>query len=195
MSDRDILDASRVDTWRGGSSFTLANLLHRTAFRITWLLLARWTLPKWHGWRRMILRGFGATIAPTAGIYPSARIWSPANLEVGDYAFIGPDVTVYSMGRIVLEPYALVSQGAYICAGTHDIEDVNFQLRSAPIRIEARAWVAAQAFVGPGVTVGRGAVLGARSFAFKNLEPWTVYVGNPAKAIKPRNVRFPDCPN
>lgn len=194
MSDTDILDASKIDTWRGGASFSLANRLYRVAFQVAWLLLARWTLPKWHGWRRLVLRAFGAKIAPKGAVYPSARIWSPANLEVGDYAFIGPGVNVYSQGPIVIEPYALVSQGAYLCTGTHDIEDLNFQLRTKPIRIGARAWIAAEAFVGPGVTVGRGAVLGARACAFRDLEPWTVYAGNPAKPLKPRNVRFPDCP-
>src|SRR5450756_1535530 len=192
--DSGIIAADEVDTWRGGASFSLRNRIYRLTFQLIWLLLARWTLPRWHGWRRLILRAFGATIAPHAGIYPSARIWSPENLEVGDYAFIGPGVEVYSMGKITLEPYALISQRAHLCAGTHDIEDVNFQLCAAPFRIHARAWGATDAFVGPGVTIGRGAVLGARSVTFRDLDPWTVNVGNPANHIKDRRVRFPDCP-
>ncbi len=188
-----ILDASKVNTWRGEASFALANRIYRLGFAVAWLLLARWTPPQWRAWRRALLRAFGAEIAATASIYPSANIWSPANLAVGDYACIAPGARIYSMARITLEPYALVSQRAHLCAGAHDIEDPNFQLRASPIVIGARAWVAAEAFVGPGVSVGRGAVLGARGCAFRDLEPWTVYVGNPAKAIKPRKVRFPDC--
>lgn len=193
MGDTDILDASKTDPWRGGASFPLTHRLYRMAFQLAWLFLARWTLPMWHGWRSLILRAFGAKIGTGAHVYPSARIWSPDKLEVGDFACIGPGVNVYSMARITLEPYSIVSQGSELCAGTHDIEDVNFQLKAAPIVVGARAWIAAQAFVGPGVTVGRGAVLGARGCAFKDLDPWTVYAGNPAKAIKLRRVRFPDC--
>ncbi len=188
----NILDARTRDTWRSGASFTLRNRIYRIVWAAIWWLLASWTPPALHRWRRLLLRLFGAKIAPTAGVYPSARIWSPANLEVGDFAFIGPKVTVYSMAKITFGPYSLASQGAHICAGTHDIEDPHFQLQARPIIVGYRAWVAAEAFVGPGVTIGDGAVLGARSCAFKNLEPWTVYVGNPARAIKPRNVRFAD---
>jgi putative colanic acid biosynthesis acetyltransferase WcaF len=85
----------------------------------------------------------------------------------------------------------MVSQGAHLCTGTHDIEDVHFQLESRAITIGARAWVAADAFVGPGVRIGDGAVLGARGCTFRNLEPWTVYIGNPAQPLRKRNVRFP----
>lgn len=187
----DILDARKTDTWKSGASFSRRNRLYRLLWSATWLLLAAWTPPPLHAWRRMLLRLFGARIASTAGIYPSARIWSPANLVMGEYAFIGPRVTVYSMATITFEPYSLASQGAHICAGTHDIEDVHFQLQARPIHIGFRAWVAAEAFVGPGVTVGEGAVLGARACAFRDLEPWTVHVGNPARAMKPRKVRFP----
>ena len=190
----DILDAGKVDTWRGGASFTLSSRLYRLAWSITWVLLASWTPNMLFGWRRFLLRLFGAKIAPTAGIYPTARIWSPANLEVGDYAFIAARVTVYSMAKITFAPYSLASQDASVVAGTHDIESEDFQLQARPITIGRRAWIAAEAFVGPGVTVGEGAVLGARGCAFKDLEPWTVYVGNPARAIKARKVRFNDPP-
>lgn len=185
---RDILDAAEHNTWEAGASFSLSNRLFRLAWGVAWFVFAAWTPPPLHGWRRLLLRAFGAKVAPTAGIYGSARIWNPANLEVGHYAFIGPRVTVYSMGKIVFGDYSLASQGAHICAGTHDIEDSNFQLKACPITIGPRAWVAAEAFVGPGVTVGEGAVLGARGCAFSDLAPWSVYAGNPAKLLKPRRM-------
>jgi putative colanic acid biosynthesis acetyltransferase WcaF len=188
----DILDAKRVDPVRGGASFALSNRIYRVAWAITWRLLASWTPAYLHAWRRFLLRLFGAVVSPKAKIYPTASIWSPANLEIGDYACIGPGVIVYSMAKITFAPYSLASQRAHLCAGTHDIEDVHFQLKARPITVHARAWIAAEAFVGPGVTVGEGAVLGARGCAFRNLDAWTVYVGNPARPVKPRQVRFPD---
>jgi putative colanic acid biosynthesis acetyltransferase WcaF len=101
-------------------------------------------------------------------------------------------VTVYNVAKVTLWDYAIVSQGANLCTAGHDIEDRHFQTVARPISIGRRAWVAGEAFVGPGVIVGEGAVLGARGCAFRDLDPWTVYVGNPARALKPRRLRFPD---
>ena len=125
-------------------------------------MLASWTPPFLHLWRRMLLRIFGAKIASTAGIYSSARIWSPANLEMDEFAWVGPRVQVYSMAPTTFASYSLGSLRAHLCAGTHDVEDINFQLQARPIRIGSHAWIAAEAFVGPGVVVGDGAIPGAR---------------------------------
>lgn len=187
----DILDAADHNSWESGASFTLRQRLFRLAWNATWLLLASWTPPPLQGWRRLLLRLFGARLAPTSVVYGSARIWYPPNLELGRFACIGPRVNVYCMAKITLGDYAIASQGAHLCAGTHDIEDVHFQLTARPITIGCRAWVAAEAFVGPGVQIGEGAVLGARAAAFRDLEPWMVHLGNPAAAVKPRRVRFP----
>ena len=184
-----IIDARTADSTEGAASFPLSNRLYRIAWRTTWILLAAWTPPPLFAWRRLLLRLFGANIAPSARVYSTARVWSPANLEMAEHACLGPGAHAYSMALISMGPYALASQGAFLCAGTHDIEHPNFQLRAVPIRIEARAWIAADAFVGPGVVIGEGAVLGARGCAFRNLEPWTVYGGNPAKRLKPRQLR------
>ena len=143
------------------------------------------------GWRRFLLRLFGAEIASTARIYGSARIWYPPNLSVGSHASIGRGVNVYCMGPISIGPYALVSQGAHLCGGTHDIDHPHFQLHARPITLGARAWIAAEAFVGPGVRVGEGAVLGARGVAMRDLMPWTVYGGNPAVVLRRRRVNPP----
>lgn len=187
-----LLDAKISNPLEGGPSFALSHRLTRLLWNITWAVGASWTPPFMRGWRRFLLRLFGAKIASTAGIYGSAKIWYPANLEVGPHAFIGPGVTVYTMAKITFGPYSLASQGAHICAGTHSVEDVAFQLEARPITISARAWIAAEAFVGPGVTVGEGTVLGARAVACKDLEPWGIYVGNPARRLRDRNVRFPE---
>jgi putative colanic acid biosynthesis acetyltransferase WcaF len=189
------LDASKSRPLEGGPSFGFGQRAYRVLWNVTWLLLAAWTPPPLHGWRRLLLKLFGAKVAPTSAIYGSARIWNPSNFEIGAHACVGPRVIVYSMARITFGDYALASQGAHICAGTHDIEDQHFQLKARPIAIGARSWIAAEAFVGLGVTVGEGAVLGARGCTFKDLDPWTVYVGNPARAIKPRKLRPPGPPS
>lgn len=137
-------------------------------------------------WRRFILRLFGAKIASTAKVYPGVKVWYPSNLTMHDHACLAPDVICYCMDMIELGPYALVSQGAYLCGGTHNIDDPNFQLQTKPIVLGANSWVAAQAFVGPGVRIGEHAVLGARGVAFKDLEPHMVYAGNPAVPLRKR---------
>jgi putative colanic acid biosynthesis acetyltransferase WcaF len=185
-----ILSARDVMPREGGPSFSLSHRVFRLLWNTTWLLLASWTPPMLHAWRRNLLRLFGAKIDPTAVIYGSARIWFPPNLEMGPHACLGPRVNCYAMAKIRLEQYALVSQGAHLCAGSHDIDDAHFQLIARSITIGANAWIAAEAFVGPGVTVGEGAVLGARGVAFRDLPPWTVYVGNPARQIRRRNNRL-----
>ena len=182
----NILDAATHRPSDGGPSFSLAHRAYRAAWTVAWALLAAWTPPFFNPWRAALLRLFGAKIAPTARIAASARIWYPANLEMGEQACIGPRVDCYAMARITLGPYALASHGAHLCAGTHDIDDPNFQLKAAPIVLGARSWVAAQAFVGPGVTLGEGAVLGAHGVAFGDLEPWTVYIGNPTREVRKR---------
>ncbi|MBU1348147.1 MAG: putative colanic acid biosynthesis acetyltransferase [Alphaproteobacteria bacterium] len=182
----DPLPAVSSRPLEGGPSFSLRHRLARLTWNITWSLCASWTPPVMRPWRRFLLRLFGAKISATAVIYGTAKIWHPANLTVGDHACIGGGATIYSMAPITLEAWALVSQGAYLCAGTHDIDDPDFQLVTAPIVVGERAWIAAEAFVGPGVSVGAGAVLGARAVAFRDLEPWGVYVGNPAKRTRTR---------
>ncbi len=184
-----VLDANATQPIEGGPSFSLANRLQRAAWGVTWALFAAWTPPPFHAWRGFVLRLFGARVAGTARVYGSARIWFPPNLTIEEHACLGPRVSCYNQAMVVIGARATVSQGAYLCAGSHDISDPNFQLVVKPIQIGSFAWVAADAFVGPGVTMGEGAVLGARAVAFRDLDPWTVYVGNPACEIKKRIMR------
>jgi putative colanic acid biosynthesis acetyltransferase WcaF len=139
-----------------------------------------------HPWRRLILRLFGAKIGRGAHIYSSARIWDPRTLAMNSHACLGPRVDCYSMATITLGAHAIVSQDACLCAGLHDIDDPGFQLMTKPIIVGDRAWVAAGAFVGPGVSIGEGAVLGARAVSFSDVEPWAVYIGNPARRLRER---------
>ena len=181
-----ILDAKQSSSVFGKPSFSLSHRIHRAVWNVTWLFLASWTPPPLHAWRRFLLRLFGAKIAPSARIYGSTKIWYPPNLTMGAYSVIGWGALVYSQGKIELEDFAVVSQRSHLCTGSHDIDDPNFQLITAPILIRRHAWVASDAFVGPGVTVDEGAVLGGRGVTFKSLAAWTVYGGNPAREIRKR---------
>lgn len=184
-----ILDAHLSRPLEGGPSFTLGNRLFRLVWRVSWLVLAAWTPPPLRGWRRILLRAFGAAMAPGADVRASARIWYPPHLAMGAHALIGPRVDCYNIAPVHLGAWAVVSQGARLCTGSHDLSDRHFQLVARRIVLGERAWVAADAFVGPGVGVGPGAVLGACAVAFHDLAPWTVYRGNPAQAVKRRSLR------
>lgn len=180
------LDYNTSNAREGGASFPLRHRLLRAAWTLTWLLLASWTPPPMNAWRLMLLRLFGAKVASTAIVHASVRVWYPPNLVMADHACLGPRVDCYCMDKVVLGRHAVVSQGASLCGGTHSIDDEVFQLVIRPIKLADDAWIAAEAFVGPGVTIGEGAVLGARGVAFKDLAAWTVYAGNPAVALKTR---------
>jgi putative colanic acid biosynthesis acetyltransferase WcaF len=181
-----ILDASRHDSFAGAPSFTLSHRLFRAAWSLAWFLLARWTPPPLHRWRVLLLNLFGAKVAGNARVHASASIWYPPNLVMGPQATLGPGVVCYSVDRIVIGERAVISQRAHLCTGTHLVDDPHFQIVTRPIEIRAHAWVAAEAFVGPGVTVDEGAVLGARGVTVKDLEPWTIYAGNPARLLGQR---------
>lgn len=169
------------------SSVSFTNRLARALWNAIWALLFRPSPIVAHGWRRMLLRLFGAKIGHGSKVYPSARIWAPWHLEMGEFACLGPYVICYSVDRISLGRNSVVSQYSYLCSASHDIDSADFTLMVGPISIDAFAWVAADAFVGPKVIIGEGAVVGARACVFKDVEPWTVVGGNPACTIGTRS--------
>ncbi len=162
----------------------------RLLWTVTWSLLAK-PLPRsiGSGWKRCLLRLFGAQIDKTAVVYSSAKIYYPSNLIMEKYSCIASDVDCYNVAPIRIGANATVSQGAFLCTASHDITDPHNRLITAPIIIENQAWIAAAAFVGMGVTIGEGAVIGARAAVFKDVEPWTIVGGNPAKFIKKRIIK------
>ncbi|WP_438618790.1 putative colanic acid biosynthesis acetyltransferase [Oryzifoliimicrobium ureilyticus] len=181
-----ILDAKFTNPKEGGPSFSLGHRLSRLLWNVCWTTLGIWTPTPMFAWRRILLRSFGANVSSKAKVYPFVRIWYPRNLTMQDYSCLARGFNCYCVDHIQLGTYALVSQNAFLCGGTHDVDDVHFQLMTKPIVIGADAWVAAEAFVGPGVVIGHSAVLGARAVVFKNLEPHTIYAGNPAIALRRR---------
>jgi putative colanic acid biosynthesis acetyltransferase WcaF len=171
----------------GGPTFALKFRLMRLSWMIVWLLLARWTPPPMRGWRNLLLTLFGARLHATANVHAKAIIWWPANLSMGQYASMGPGVICYNVAKVTFEDFASVSQRAHLCTGSHNVHSAEFELIKRPIHLGANSWIAAEAFVGPGVAIGDGAVLGARSVAAKALAPWTIYAGNPARIIGHRS--------
>jgi putative colanic acid biosynthesis acetyltransferase WcaF len=172
-----------VNANRGTSNWTYREKVGRTL----WALVApafRFSPRLFWGWRRAMLRAFGARVGLEAHIYPSVRISIPWNLALGDGCAVGDRVILYALGSITIEARATISQGAHLCAGTHDITRADRPLLKPPIFISADAWVAAEAFIGPGVTVGNGAIVGARAVVMKDVEQGCVVVGNPARLIK-----------
>ncbi|MEO1283160.1 MAG: putative colanic acid biosynthesis acetyltransferase [Pseudomonadota bacterium] len=145
-----------------------------------------WSPVAMHGWRATLLKLFGAKIQGRVFVYPSTDIWAPWNLSMADGSCLGPRVICYSVGGISLAEHALVSQGSHLCSATHDHRDPKFPLVVGAIAIGPRAWIAADAFVGPGVTVGERAVVGARSVVMKDVPAGIVVAGNPATPKGPR---------
>ena len=183
------LDARLTNPREGGASFPLRHRLERAAFRTLWFFVEALCPLPIHAVRRSLLRLFGARLADTARVYPGVEVWYPRHLTMDEHACIGPGAICYCMAPVTLGRYAVVSQRAHLCAGTHDIDDPAFQLCVAPIVIGAEAWVAAEAFVGPGAVLEEGAVLGARAVLFGRLPAWTVAGGNPARKLRERRRR------
>lgn len=159
--------------------------------RILWALaspLFRFSPRPCFGWRRMLLRLFGAKVEPDAHVYPSARIYLPWNLVLGEESSIGEWVLVYNLGLVTIGDRATISHRAHLCAGTHDYRDPTLPLLRLPIEIGSQAWVCADAFVGPGRKIGEGAIVGAASVVVTDVPPWQIVAGNPARMIKNREM-------
>ena len=140
------------------------------------------------GWRRLLLRCFGAKIGRSVHIYPSATIYFPWNFEAGEGSAIGEQALIYNLGRVTLGSRVTISHRAHLCAGTHDHSKSDFPMLRPPIVIGSEAWICTDAFVGPGVTIGDGAIVGARAVAMKDVKPWSIVVGNPARESKKREI-------
>ena len=141
-----------------------------------------------HGERMeaILLRLFGAKLTSSSVVYSSVRIYMPWHLEMGVHSCLADDVDCYNVAPVKIGDHTTVSQKAYLCTASHDITKGNLPLITAPIVIEDQVWVAADAFVGMGVTIGQGAVVGARACVYKDVEAWTVVGGNPARELKKR---------
>jgi putative colanic acid biosynthesis acetyltransferase WcaF len=165
---------------------SLGNKIARAVWQMVWLLLYRPTPRLFHVWRCLLLRLFGAKLGKQVHPYPSARIWAPWNLEMGAHACLSEGVDCYCVAKICIGAHSTISQYSFLCTASHDHSKAEMPLVAAPITIGERVWVTADVFVGPGVTIGDGAVVTARSSVFTDLPPWMVARGNPAVPVKPR---------
>lgn len=160
--------------------------LRRAIWAGAYLLLFRISPRPFHGWRRTVLRVFGARLGPNVRVYPSARVWAPWNLICDEASAVADEAIIYNPATVHIGSHAIVSQQAYICGATHDYQDPAFPLHAYPVRLGPYSWVCARATVQPGVSLGAGAVLALGSVATRDLDPWCVYGGIPARKIKDR---------
>jgi putative colanic acid biosynthesis acetyltransferase WcaF len=181
-----VLDYRLTNPKSGGPSFSLKNRVIRALWRVVWAVFASWTPPFMTSWRRFLLQLFGARMGSGSSVYGSARVWYPPLLDMRAGAVLGSKVNCYNQDWVVLDEGAVISQGAHLCTGSHNIDDESFQLITRPIYIGKNAWVAAEAFVGPGVSMQDDAVLGARAVAFSDIGAGMVFIGNPAKFLRHR---------
>jgi putative colanic acid biosynthesis acetyltransferase WcaF len=163
----------------------------RSVFTVQFWWLVQATLFRWspqfaYGFRAWLLRKFGAQVGQGVIVRPSVTITYPWKVTIGDHAWVGDDAVLYSLGAIEIGANAVVSQRSYLCAADHDHTQVDFPIRSRKITIGAQAWLAADVFVAPGITIGEGAVIGARSSVFKDMPAGMVCFGYPCVAVKPR---------
>ena len=154
-------------------------LVHSTLFRFSPRVL--------YGFRRFLLRLFGAQIGKGVIIRSSAQITYPWFLSIGDHSWIGDDTVVYNLAHISIGANVALAHRVYLCTGLHDIERTDFRIGAKPIRIEDECWLANDCFISPGVTLGRGAVIGARSTVLTDMPPGMVCVGYPCRPLRPRH--------
>jgi putative colanic acid biosynthesis acetyltransferase WcaF len=189
FKNSEVMGHQKVDLSEYRNTLGFKNQLARLIWTIVWGIFAR-PLPRslCNGWKLFLLRSFGAKLNRHAVVYSGARIYMPWNLEMAEYSCLSSEVDCYNVAKIKIGAHTTVSQKTFLCTASHDIEKSNIPLIFSPIIIEDQVWIAADAFIGPGVKVGQGAVVGARASVFKDVDPWTVVGGNPAKFIKNRTV-------
>jgi putative colanic acid biosynthesis acetyltransferase WcaF len=180
---------SKVDLSTYKNKLGAIHQIKRLIWGLVWYTLARW-LPRSVGnkWKLFLLRLFGATIHKTAVVYSSVRIYAPWNLIMHAYSCLAPEVDCYNVNTVVIGEHSTISQKTYLCTASHDVTKGSNPLITRPIVIGSQAWIGAEVFIGMGVTIGEGAVVGARAAVFKNVEPWNIVGGNPAKFIKKRTI-------
>ncbi len=167
-------------------SFSLRNRCARAAWAVAYALLYRLSPRPFNAWRQFVLRLFGAKLGYRCHFHRTARIWAPWNLHCGDRVAIADDVEIYNPSPLRMGAHCIVSQGAYLCGATHEYDRPDFPLVHFPMTLGPYSWICARAMVGPGVNVGAGAILGLGSVATRDLEPFGIYAGIPARKVKMR---------
>jgi putative colanic acid biosynthesis acetyltransferase WcaF len=178
--------SSRVKSEKLRSPWTPMENFKRALWMVVRASLFRPSFHNWYAWRRFLLRSFGAKVGDGVRVRPTAAVEIPWNLELADNVIVGDYAILYSLGKITIGRATMISQYAHLCAGTHDYTSRKYPLLRPPIVVGEEAWIAADAFVGPGVTIGDRAVVGARATVMKDVAAEQVVVGPTAQAIKTR---------
>ncbi len=170
-------------------AFAAGDRARRMAWNLCRAVLYRPSPRPMHAWRAFLLRGFGATLGPHCHFYPGSKVYAPWNLFCADAVAAADGAEIYNPAPVRLGSHAILSQDAYLCGATHDIDDPRFPLLAFAMEVGAYAWICARASVAPGVNVGEGAVLALGAIATRDIEPWCVYAGVPAVKVKERKRR------
>lgn len=180
---------NEVNLSKYNNTLSRSHQIKRFIWNMVWLLFAR-PLPRSVGrrWKIFLLRLFGGQIHKTANVYSSVRIYAPWNLIMEEFSCLAPEVDCYNVDKVVIGAHSTVSQKTYLCTASHDIYKHNCPLITAPIVVQDQVWVGASAYIGMGVTIEKGAVIGATSSIYKDVSSWNVVGGNPAKFIKMRKI-------
>jgi len=179
---------TKVDLSHVPSPFSFGNKVARVFWWFVWLLLFRPSPRQLHGWRRFLLKLFGARLGKKVDLYPSCQIAMPWKLDMGDFSCLGDYVICYNIGGVRIGANSTISQFSHLCSSSHDFTKPNMPQTFAQVVVKDQVWVCADVFVGPGVTIGQGSVVGARACVVKDVAPWTVVGGNPARFIKKREL-------
>ena len=169
---------------------SLKSKIGRAVWTVVWTLFFKPT-PRWclNGWRRFLLRLFGAKVGKGVRIQGGVKIWVPWKLIICEYSCLDGGVSLYSVDAITIGDNAVISNGAFICTASHDISSKTFELITKPIIIENSVWICSAAMLMPGVKISEGAIIAAGAVVVKDVAPWTVVGGNPAKVVKKREIR------
>ena len=184
LENKNIVELD-ISNCRNLSPYSRSEYIGRVLWAIA-LPFFRYSPRPFFAWRRFILRLFGSKIGKEAHIDPTAKIYLPWKLILGNQTSIGENAIIYNLGLVTIGDKATISQRAHLCAGTHNYESSSMELLRVPIQIGTQAWICADAFIGPKVTIGENSVVGAASVVVKDVPPREVHAGNPAKFVKKR---------
>lgn len=184
-----ILKYQDLSQFKMPSNFRKASAVKVQLWWLVQATLFKWSPQVLYKFRSFLLRLFGAKVGKSVIIRPTVTVTYPWNVSIGDYAWLGDDVVLYSLGEIHIGNHAVVSQRSYLCTGDHDHTQIDFPIRGHKIVIEDEAWVATDVYIAPNVMIGRGAVIGARSSVFKNMPEGYMCLGSPCKPVKPREMK------
>ncbi len=193
IAKKDGLDRAKADPYLR-ATYSFRHKAARATWALAYIILFRPSPRCFHSWRAWVLRRFGARLGDNCHIYPRAAVWAPWNLACDDQVTVADGAVIYNPAIVVLGSHAILSQDSYLCGATHDYDDPCFPVIARPISLGAYSWVCARACVQPGVSIAEGAVLALGAVATRDLAPWGVYGGIPAKRIKSR-VRQPEAPD